>query len=454
MGANGIWHDGMAWKEMTLDRRFNWGAGVEYILGYGQGATYSHYYAPEWGTSYIRQSSARIIQLWGELKYRGVFIRAGAKERRSGIVDSDYSMGDVVRSTNARPIPGVTVGFVDFQNIPFTRGWVQINGELMYGKYFDSGTVRKLMNHYTGLLPQDLLYQYKYCYLRTNPAMPFSVTVGVQEACEFGGSTTFFYNGHVTEVHDRGFRWKYLWNSFFPKHNNGEGNAIGSSLGSWDLRARYLFRDGNELAAYFQWFWEDGSGIARRNGWDGLWGLQFRLSKSALVDNIVVEYLDFTNQAGPAHHWPTDWPGSNLPVQVGGADDYYNNDRYGPYSYYGMAVGTPFVKAPIYNKDGYFQFTHCRTRGFHVAFGGSVLPNLTYRLKFSSQIAWRDGRTPSAHSYEDYSAGLHIDWHPAPEKINGLSIAADVAFDLGKLRGDNFGAMLAVKYEGFLKFKR
>lgn len=452
IGASGIWQDGMVRKDMTLDRRFNWGAGVEYIAGYGSGNDYDHYFGDKWGSEYIRQSSIRLIQLWGEIKYRGVFLQAGAKERKSKIVDDDYSMGDLVRSTNARPIPGITAGFVDFQNIPFTNGWVQINGELMYGKLFDSDYADRLMNRYTGILPQKMYYHYKYCYLRTNPAKPFSVTVGVQESCLFGGYTEFYFKGTRTDSDYRGFKLKYLWNAFFAEYQNGEGNAIGSSLGSWDLRARYRFRNGYELSGYFQWFWEDGSGIAKRNGWDGLWGLQLKLPAPAPVDNIVVEYLDFTNQAGPNHHWPSDWPGSNLDVKVGGADNYYNNDRYGPYAYYGMAIGSPFVKSPMYNLDGYLYFAHCRTRGFHVALGGSVLPNLSYRFKFSSQIAWRDGRTPSARSYEDYSAGIHVEWRPMPVKVRGLSTGLDVAFDLGKLRGDNVGAMLAIRYEGALKF--
>lgn len=135
IGASGIWQDGMVCKEMTLDRRFNWGAGIEYIAGYGTGADYEHYSDGRWGSEYIRQSSVRLIQLWGEIKYRGVFLQAGAKVRESKIVDDEYSMGDLVRSTNARPIPGISAGFVDFQDIPFTKGWVQINGELMYGKF-------------------------------------------------------------------------------------------------------------------------------------------------------------------------------------------------------------------------------------------------------------------------------------------------------------------------------
>ena len=451
VGANGIWHDGYVAKEMSLDRRFNWGFGVEYMLGYGSATTYDHYNGTEWTTTSNRQAPARLIQLYGEVKYRGVFLRVGMKEHNSLIVDNRLSMGDVVLSNNARPIPGASLGFVDFQNIPFTNGWVQISGEVMYGKMFDSGLTRKVFNRYNGLLPQDLWYTYKYCYFRTNPSQPFSVTVGAQMGGIFAGYTEAYYRGKINKTYYRGFRFKDLWNMFLPEQGNGEGNYIGSSLGSWDLRARYRFQNDIELAAYIEWQWEDGSGIGRRNGWDGLWGLQLKLPKKGLVDNVLVEYLDFTNQAGPVHHYPSDFPGTDLTTAIGGADNNYNNDRYGPYSYYGMAIGTPFVKAPIYNLNGSWNFDHCRCRGFHMGIGGSILPQLDYTLKFSAQKAWGDGRIPAKIALEDYSAGLDLKWRPSEKRVPGLNLGLNVAFDAGKLRGDNFGAMFTVSYDGILK---
>ena len=39
-GASGIWHDGRLEKRMSLDTRFSWGAGIEYLAGYGSAAPY------------------------------------------------------------------------------------------------------------------------------------------------------------------------------------------------------------------------------------------------------------------------------------------------------------------------------------------------------------------------------------------------------------------------------
>ena len=44
-----------------------------------------------------------------------------------------------------------------------------------------------------------------------------------------------------------------------------------------------------------------------------------------------------------------------------------------------MAIGTPFAKSPIYNRDGYLRFTDNRLRGFQAGISGSPLQT-SYRL--------------------------------------------------------------------------
>ena len=58
--ASGIWQDGRIEKKMTLDRRFSWGAGVEYIAGYGTAADYDRYNDGEWTRKSVRQAPVRL----------------------------------------------------------------------------------------------------------------------------------------------------------------------------------------------------------------------------------------------------------------------------------------------------------------------------------------------------------------------------------------------------------
>lgn len=446
-GADGLWHDGRVEKKVDTGRRFSWGAGVEYLAGYGTGVQYDRYDRGEWTTHKAGQAPLRLHQLYGEVKYRGVYLLVGMKERHSGIVDDDLSSGDLTRSNNSRPIPGVAAGFIDFQDIPFTNGWVQIDGEIMYGRMTDGGFKDKLFNRYSGELARGLYYTYKRCYFRTKPAQPLSVTVGMQAGGLFGGTTQWWRRGEVVRTDVRGFHVRDIWEMFFPMEG-GEDYYKGSSLGSWDFKARYRLRDGSELKAYFEWPWEDGSGIGRRNGWDGVWGLQYDFAHAGAVSKIVVEYIDFTNQGGPIHFAPGDYPGIDITSQATGGDNYYNNDYYGPYSYYGMSIGSPFVVSPLYNADGTTGFEHNRARGFHVAVTGNVLPQLSYKAMAGYQRAGGTGRVPARERLSCTSAKLAACWRV--DAVKGLSVDAAVAFDAGKLRGNNFGAMISVKYSGKL----
>lgn len=453
-GASGIWHDGRLVKRLDMKSRFSWGAGFEYMLGYGSAAEYTRFTdAKTWGTESRRQAPARIQQLYAEVKYRSVFLTAGMKEMPSaGIVDDALSSGDITRSTNSRPIPGVAAGFTDFQNIPFTNGWVQINGEIIYGRFTDSKYRRETFNYWMGVLSYDNWYTYKRCHFRTNPDKPLSVTVGMQAAGEFAGlSRTYIYGSLIFE-HNRGFKFKDLFDMFIPREGSGEGYYKGNSLGSWDLRARYRFHNGSELAFYFEGPWEDGSGIGRKNGWDGLWGLQFNFPKKGIISKAAVEYFDFTNQSGPIHWATADEPGTSIKDEITGGDNYYNNDFYGPYSNYGMSIGSPFVVSPLYNLNGSPGYIHNRARGFHAAAEGCISDSWQYKAMVSYQKAGGSGRIPAPELLHDTSAMIQMQWRAA--RVSGLTVKALLAIDSGNLRGNNFGAMASVSYSGSFNIRK
>ena len=447
VNASGISLEAEIHKNLDLSRRFSWDAGVDLMTGYQSAVDYARYSATDgWYTHSTRPSAAWIQQLYASVKFRGVFLSAGMRERTGWIVDSRLSSGDLIRSNNARPIPGVTAGFIDFQNIPFTNGWVQICGEINYGRMFDGGFKADRYNYYQDLLAQNLCYTYKYCYFRTKPSKPLSVTLGMQTAGFFGGKTHWYDRGVMVRSQAPGFHLKDLWEMFFPSLNNGDAYYKGSSLGSWDFNARYRLPNGDRLTAYFEWPWEDGSGIGRRNGWDGLWGIGYATDRMGWLTGAVIEYLDFRNHSGPMHYAPGDHPGTTIPVEATGGDNYFNNDMYGPYSNYGMAIGSPFLLSPVYNTDGFWAFAHNRAQGMHMAVSGRPHAEWAYALRFSWQQAWGMGRLEQHPSLKSTSLGLDLDWTPA--RFRGWSAKAQVAFDAGRLRGDNFGVFLAVKYAG------
>lgn len=449
VAGKGVWHGGRIERALEPQKRLSWSYELEYIAGCSNGFRYGHYnaVADVWTVNDVHPAALRLIQLYGQIKYRSVYLLAGMKERPSGIVDGSLSSGDLVRSNNARPIPGIAAGFFGFVDIPFTNGWVQIDGELMYGKMTDKGFDSKQFNYYEGLVAEDLYYTYKRCYFRSKPSMPFSVTLGMQTAGEFGGNTRWYRRGRLAREENRGFHMSDLWDMFFPREGSGEGYYKGNSLGSWDFKARYSFGNGSSVSAYFQWPWEDGSGIGRRNGWDGLWGVQYNFAPGGIVRSVLFEYLDFTNQGGPIHHTAGDYPGTNLSSEANGGDNYYNNDFYGSYSNYGMSIGTPFLLSPLYNSDGYARFAHNRSRGFHAAACGNAGTDIDWSAKVSYRKAGGEGRLPAAHKLYCTSVYIHASWCPG-ESIPGLRLKAQVALDRGNLQGNNFGACIGISYSG------
>lgn len=444
--GKGIWQDGAFHRDIDLSRRFSWAYGAEYIAGIGTGVSYRRW-SPQlndFTLSTVRQANIRLIQAYGTLKYRQAYLILGMKDRESRMVDGELSAGDYVRSNNARPIPGVAAGFIDFVDIPFTNGWVQIDGEIMYGKFFDNGERIGANNHYTGTMDVDLYYHYKRCLFRTKPSKPFSVTVGMTTATLFGGTQYTYRGGKITNVDSRGLKFKDIFDVMIPNEGSGENYYKGQTLGAWDLKAVYRFRNSSRLTFYVQKPWEDGSGVGFRTGWDGIWGLQYDMAKESYLSKVLIEYIDFTNCSGPMHFAPSDNINTTLKGHTNGADNYYNNSFYGPYVNYGMAIGTPFMLAPVYNRDGIYQFKQNKTRGFHLAATGRITHNWKWRAMVSYQKAAGTPFVSTWKKLHNTSAMVEATWYPTAH----WTARAQVALDSGDLRGDNFGGAVSVAYHG------
>ena len=439
-----------AWKPLTTDTRFSYGFGVDFLTGWSSSVDYLKY---NFDTNEFVPHSEKpayiwLQQLYGEVKYRGVFLTAGLKEQQSKMLNNKLSSGDLVESGNSRPIPEVRAGFIDYQNIPFTNGWVQIGGEISYGKVTDNDWVRNHYNYYNSHISQDTWYSYKRFSFRSNPNKPFSVAIGAQAAAQFGGYTEYYRDGKYYKTDYRTANIVDMFHMLIPKLSDKEGFVAGNHLGSWDFMARYRLKNDDELKAYFQWPWEDGSGIGKLNGFDGIWGIEYKKSNKGWVNGAVIEYLDFTNQSGPLHWAPNDSPGTTITDQATGGDEYYNNAFYNSYTHYGMAIGSPFMRSPIYNTDGYPMFVDNLVRGFHVGLMGNINPHIDYRILGGYRKAWGDGRIPRANAVENTSFMAEVNYNPPT--IKGLSVKAQVAFDQGTMFGNNFGSCVTVTYNGLL----
>lgn len=439
---------------MDMSRRFSYGVCAEALAGYASAVDYMRYDRVDgtWISHAERPQPVWLQQLYAEVKYRQVTLYAGLKNTESKLLDNDLTSGDMVRGTNTRPIPGVWAGFVDFVDIPLTNGWVQIDGQVGYGKFTDNGWVESHYNYFNNHINTGSYYTYKRCYFRTKPSEAFSLTVGMQTAGVFGGTTTQYRNGQPVSTTRNKSGIKEFFKMFLPTEGSEEGFYLGNSLGSWDILLRYRLPNGDTVRGYLQHPFETGSGIGFLNGFDGLWGLEYHSPTSGWLDGIVVEYIDTSNQSGPNHWDPADNPGTTLTSHTSGGDDYYNNDFYNAYANYGMSLGTPMLPAPVYNRDGFPGYVVNRLKGCHIALKGHITDAVSYRLMGGYRRGYGTIRQPLTHQVHDTSMMAEVSY--ASPDVRGLAVKAQVAFDCGDMLGDRFGACVSVSYRGILGLGR
>ena len=442
----------------SLHKRFSWGAGLEVWGGYASSAGYQRYT----GNGQFEVQKQHPARVWIQeaylaANYRSIFAVAGQARKASPIVNGKLSSGDLVWSNNARPPVGLRAGFIDFQNIPFTKGWVQIQGEFGYFRELDDKWLENHYNYYNHFITTGKWLHYKSLHFRTNPNQPVVFTIGAQSSCQFGGKADYYWDGQLERTVKMDADAKAFWRTFIAgSGGNSAGDSFveGNHLGTWDIALEGHLKDGKLLRAYTQWLWEDGSGIGKMNGFDGLWGLEYRnVGGQQLIDGAVIEYIDFTNQSGPIHWTSNDHPGTPIISHSSGADDYYNNYIYNGYQSRGMSIGSPFVKSPLYNQDGYMRYRDNVLRGFHAAMSGWLHEDWSYRLMGSYRKAWGTPLLPRVGSVDDFSIALNIQYHSG-QKFMGWMINATVAIDRGKLYGNNWGGQLGITYSGNFNFKK
>ena len=439
--------DAGLYKKHRVTSRFSYTWGIEVIGGYSTGVDYTRYDAgtETWSNNRQHPPRAWIQQLYGRVDYRSLFLSAGLSDSRSALLNDKLSSGDLTEGSNTRGIPQVRVGFNDFQPIPFTNGWVEIQGEISYGKMLDNEWTKSHANLYNSHVNLGALYSYKRCYFRTKSSQPLTLTLGMQVAAIFGGTTTYYRNGEIYMVTVNPKGVKEFFKMLIPTSGD-EGYYLGNTLGSWDILFTYRI-PGNRgtVKGYLQKPWETGSGIGFLNGCDGLWGLEYAAPSHGYIDGIVAEYFDFTNQSGPIHFDPSDLGDSRFPDHTDGRDNYYNNDFYNSYVYHGMSLGTPILRSVIYNTDGFMRLTDNRIRGFHIGVSGTLSSRLGYRVLGGYRRSWGTPDIPRTHVADDTSLMVEGVYKHTCRRGN-LTVSAAIAMDRGKLLGNTFGALVSVKY--------
>lgn len=382
-------------------------------------------------------------QCYVNLSWKSFFLEAGSRERSQVVRDNLLSSGSFVKGTNAKPIPQVHVGTNGFWTVPFTKNWVQINFDFGYGKFLDNHFHERQFNEGNNIrYTKGAYYHQKHLYIRSNPDKPVFIMVGIEHAVQFGGTMYKYENGELV-AKKKPANLKAFWRAILPTGDSQyfENEAMedwvyGNHIGVMTYQIGWNINKDHQVQAYLDNPFEDGSGIRKGNGWDGLWGLQYtnKTAGRQYVRGAVFEYFQSTNQSGPIHWDGGDYPEpirSQIKDKVTGVDEYYNHSFYDGYAYYGMTPGNALIPSPIYNKDGYLAYRDNRIKAWHLGVNGEITDRLSYLVKGSYREGWGTYYTPLQPKHHSFDAMFQGTYQLGPWQFS-----AAYAFDKGNIYGD------------------
>ncbi len=419
-----------------------------------------------------------VQQLYGDLRYKAVGLSVGAKERPMEMKNNLLSTGSQTLGINARPVPQVRIGLPEYWNVPLTRGWVQIKGHIAYGKMTDDNWQHDFTNKLSNYT-DNLLYHSKAGYLRIyneDYDYPLSLEAGLEMATLFGGTCHQWSKKGIPFITENGTGLKSFWNAFIPGGGDvgesqfGYTNVEGNQLGSWMIRVNYDKRNWR-ASVYIDHFFEDQSGMflldydgyGTGNEWnvkkkrryllydfrDMMLGTEINLKQGTWLRDIVLEYIYTKYQSGPIYHDHN--PGNS--DHLGGKDNYYNHDFYPGWQHWGQVIGNPLFTSPIYNESGQIKVTDNRFMAFHLGFSGRPTKQLCYRFL----ATWKEGlgtyKAPFYKRLTETSLLAEANYDLTDQGMKGWKIGMGVGLDQGKIIGNNFGATLTLKKQGFLTTK-
>lgn len=449
---NGYLRAGL-FRPLLADSSQRWG------IGYGADVAIAHHFT----------SKAVVQQAYVEGRWLKGVLTIGAKEQPMELKNQELSSGSQTLGINARPVPQVRLALPDYWTIPGTKHWLSMKGHIAYGKTTDDGWQKDFVSpqsRYT----ENTLYHSKAGYLKVGKdGKPFSVEMGIEMACLFGG--TSYMRDDAGTVYHNGSGLSDFFHALIP--GGGEinettyQNSEGNQLGSWLLRMNYdagnwcvsLYADKyfEDHSAMFQLDYDGyGTGedwnVKKQNRYllydlkDIMLGAELQLRQGTWLQNIVIEYLYTKYQSGPVYHDRT----ISFPDHIGGIDEYYNHHILMGWQHWGQVIGNPLYLSPLYNDNGVIEVKNNRFKAWHLGISGQPIPSLHYRLLAS----WQDGlgRYKDPYTHRKYNTSLlaEIGWTFA----NNWKVSAAWGADFGSIRGDNNGLQLTVSKTGLLSTRR
>lgn len=396
-----------------------------------------------------------IQQAYADIEWKMLRLSLGQKERPSELKNPYLSTGGMTLGMNARPLPQVRLEMPDFWAIPGTKGIFSFKAHIAYGWYTDNKWQRKFNAGTTNAYTGSSMFHSKALFIRlgNHELFPLEVTGGLEMACQFGGTgwnVLSYVGDELSQNVDLGGS---LLDAFLPGggdvNDENYTNAAGNHIGSWHLRLDWKQKNWN-VGVYMEHLFEDHSQMFMEYGFwkDMLLGLEVNLPRNPFLSTLVYEYNHTMDQSGTIYHDMT----VEIPVQVSARDDYYGNHVYGSWQMGGFVLGNPLILSPIYNpyfnRKGTLEIMHNRMKVHHIGLSGRPSAEWGWRAMYTHQVSYGTYKMPTLNPLK--SNYLLLEATYTPRRCHGLSISTSYGHNIGDLLGNSHGAMLSIRYNGWL----
>lgn len=425
---------GEIYKPMNREKRFSWGAGVDLTGAWNLPAPFA------------------IRQLYAELHYRAIWVSIGSRNYGSYYNNHRLSTGDLLFSDNAMAIPQIRIGTNDFATFWGTKGWFSVRGYLAYGFFTDSKW-KKNWVYPGGDRTSGTLFCSRGVWLRGGnwEKFPLTLDVGIEMGTQFGG--TIYKDGYHFKMPSGLMAWIKAFVPMSGDDTTPEGeqtNIEGNMTGEYSISVSFAPTSEWLIRPYWEHYFEDHSQLTFEYGtWkDNLWGLEINFPKNKFISKFVYEYIYTKDQTGPVNHNYT----PEVPEQVSGGDNYFNHYLYDAWQNWGMTIGNPLAISPLYNRDHRIYIYNTRFIANHIGLEGNPLDSLKWRLLLTFTQNWGSYRFPFPDVLNNCSGLAEAEYRPFWAK--GWIASAAIAWDKGRLLGNNFGGMISLAYEGNFSIKK
>lgn len=392
------------------------------------------------------QSTFFVQQLYGEIEYKKLLLTVGQKERVIDLRNNSLTSGGLSQGINAHPIPEAMLT-IDYFSVPYTNQWWKMRGRVGFGKTTDANWQKNWVAdglRYT----TNTLYHEKALYWKfgREDKHPLTFEVGIQMMTQFGGTS---YNVTGRNHDDASVpivnaeNLKAFWHAFLPVGSSDAtdgnfANVAGNTIGSYNMALTWN-GNGWKAHAYFERMFEDQSMLTVQYGiFDHLVGVDVELPKNPYISHVLVEHISSKDQAGPIYHDST----QNMPESYTGQDNYYNHNIYTGWQNWGICMGNPLFKSPIYNSKHNIMFYNNRLRALHFGFDGNPTSDIAWRLLASFTRNWGtySNPYPDVLNQQYYLAEVSY----KPRFVSGLNATLGIGYDHGSVMGNSFGAQLTL----------